>query len=34
MTEDLGTSSAHVVTADADGCSIPSLDFSVLEPWN
>lgn len=34
MAEDLGTSSAHVDTADADGGSDPSLDFSVLECWN
>lgn len=34
MAEDLGTSSAHVVTADAGGCSVPSLDFSVLECWD
>lgn len=33
MAEDLGTSSARVVSADG-GCSVQSLDFSVLECWD
>lgn len=33
MAEDLGTSSARVVTADG-GWSVQSLDFSVLECWD